>query len=344
MADAPLAGYRVVEFATVGGIPLCGLILAQMGAEVVQIRNPAMPELGVPVPEHADMGRWRRQVIEIDVKQAAGHADAARLAGQADVLIEGFRPGVMERLGLGPDTLRARHPGLIYGRLTGWGQHGPWAARAGHDINFVAMSGALHAMGPVDGPPAVPLNLVGDLAGGALYLALAINAALLQRERGGTGGVIDAAMTDGALHMLSGIYGRLAAGIWTDQPASNVIDGGVPWYRCYRCADGGWIAVGAIEERFYNIFVGALGIPLRTLPPRADKARWPELEQLFARQFASQPRRHWEAVYAPLDACVTPVLTLAEAPAHPQHLQRQRFEDMGRGVFAPGWFWNADAE
>lgn len=341
MADGPLAGYRVVEFATVGGIPLCGLILAQMGADVMQIRNPAMPELGVPVPPHADMGRWRREIVEIDVKQAAGRAEAAGLVRQADVLIEGFRPGVMERLGLGPAALRDEHPGLIYGRLTGWGQQGPWAARAGHDINFVALSGALHAMGAADGPPAVPLNLVGDLAGGALYLALAINAALLRRERGGTGGVIDAAMTDGVLHLLSGIYGRLAAGIWKDRPASNVIDGGVPWYRCYRCADGGWMAVGAIEQRFYDVFVEALGLAIQTLPPRSDKARWPELEQMFAARFATQARRHWEAVYAPLDACVTPVLSLAEAPTHPQHAQRDRFEDTGAGVLAPGWFWNA---
>ncbi|GAB2894432.1 CaiB/BaiF CoA transferase family protein [Paralcaligenes ginsengisoli] len=341
MLEKPLDGYRVVEFATVGGIPFCGLILAQLGAEVRQIRNPRMPELGIPVPPEADMGRWRRHIVELDLKTSEGCEAAVRLIDDADVLIEGFRPGVMEKLNLGPAACLARRPGLIYGRMTGWGQQGPWADRAGHDINFIAMSGALHAMGSSEGPPMVPLNLVGDLAGGALYLALAINAALLQRERSGLGGVIDAAMMDGATHLLSGIYGRLGVGIWQDRPAANVIDGGVPWYRCYRCADGGWMAAGAIEARFYRIFVEALGLSPDTLPDRDQRAHWPALEKIFTERFASRPRSHWESVFEPLDACVTPVLSLSEASRHPQQAARNRFENLQDGTPVPRWTWLA---
>lgn len=341
MAESLLQGLRVVEFASVGGVPFCALLLAQMGAQVYQIRNPNMPELGVPVSPQADMGRWSRRIVELDLKTAQGHAAAMELVARADALIEGFRPGVMEKLGLGPDTCRAASPGLVYGRLTGWGQTGPWASKAGHDINFIAMSGALHAMGTRQGPPVPPLNLVGDLAGGALYLALAITAALLRRTRSGAGCVIDAAMTDGAAHLLSGIYGRLAAAAWNDQPASNVIDGGVPWYRCYRCADGGWMAVGAIEARFYQIFVQELGLDPQALPDRTDPGNWAALQERFGQCFASRPRAHWEHVFESLDACVTPVLSLSEATRHPLHAARQVFGSRDAAMAVPAWNWPA---
>jgi alpha-methylacyl-CoA racemase len=341
VAEPLLQGLRVVEFASVGGVPFCALLLAQMGAQVCQIRNPNMPELGVPVAPEADMGRWSRHIVKLDLKTPQGHAAAMALVAQADALIEGFRPGVMEKLGLGPDACRAASPGLVYGRLTGWGQTGPWASKAGHDINFIAMSGALHAMGTRQGPPVPPINLVGDLAGGALYLALAITAALLRRTRSGEGCVIDAAMTDGAAHLLSGVYGRLAAGAWNDHPASNVIDGGVPWYQCYRCADGGWMAVGAIETRFYLIFVQALDLDPAALPDRTDPGNWPALQELFGRCFASRPRAHWEHVFESLDACVTPVLSLSEATRHPLHAARQAFGSPDAAMALPAWSWPA---
>jgi alpha-methylacyl-CoA racemase len=316
----PLAGIHIIEFATVGGIPFCAWLLAQHGAKVTRIRAPQPRELGVAVAPEANIGQWGREEIVLDLKSPAGRDAAFAHIDAADVVIEGYRPGVMERLGLGPDPCRLRNPGLVYGRLVGWNRNGPWAQSAGHDINYIAMAGILHSIGP----ETIPLNLAGDIAGGALYLAFGIAAALQARSASGHGCVVDAAMTDGALHMLSAIFGRLDAGAWVDASASNVIDGGVPWYRTYATADGRYMAVGAIEERFYANFLRVLGLRPEELPSRDAPNRWPELAALFASRFRQLNMADWAARFDGIDACVTPVLTLGETRTH--SVTRQAFE------------------
>ncbi len=311
----PYAGLRVVEFATVGGVPFCAWWLAQQGAEVLRIQNPQAQPLGVPVAAGADIGTWQRDTLTLDLKTADGRVAALDAIARADVLLEGFRPGVMERLGLGPADCHACAPGLVYARIVGWDREGPWAPRAGHDINYIAMAGALHACGT----DAVPLNLVGDLAAGALYAAAGIGAALHARAASGAGCVVDTAMTAGSLHLLTAVFARLGAGAWNDAPASNVIDGGVPWYRCYMTADGRHMAVGAIEERFYLQLLQGLGLDPATVPPRGDASRWAELAGCMQRCFIAQDQAHWAEHFASLDACVTPVLSLAQSRAHPLH-------------------------
>jgi len=309
----PLHGLHVVEFATVGGVPFCAWLLAQSGAHVTRVAAPQPRELGVPVDDAGDIGMWDREAVVLDLKSDAQRAHALALIESADVLIEGFRPGVMERLSLGPQDCHARNPRLVYARMSGWNRGGPWARHAGHDINYIAMTGALHACGP----EGVPLNLIGDIGGGALYLAFGIAAALQARAGSGRGCVVDAAMADGALHMLSAIYGRLGVGAWNDAPASNVIDGGVPWYRTYRTADGRHMAVGAIEERFYLNFLHVLGLDAQRLPARNERTRWNELAGAFAARFRTADMATWAARFENAEACVTPVLTLVEARGHP---------------------------
>ncbi|MCP5282690.1 MAG: CoA transferase [Rhodoferax sp.] len=309
----PYAGLQVVEFATVGGVPFCGWWLAQQGAQVLRIANPQARELGVPVPADGDIGQWGRQSITLDIKSAQGQAEALRAIDTADVLLEGFRPGVMERLGLGPQLCHGRNPGLVYARLVGWDRDGAWAQHAGHDINYIAMTGALHALGAEQ----VPLNLVGDIGGGALYALAGVGAALFARSRNGRGCVVDTAMAAGSLHLMSAIWGRMAAGAWTDAPASNVIDGGVPWYRTYRTRDGRHMAVGAIEHRFYLNLLQGLDLDPAALEPREDPARWPALAAALAQRFATQDQYHWAQHFEKREACVTPVLSLHEARAHP---------------------------
>ena len=316
----PLADVRVVEFATVGGVPFCGWWLAQQGAQVTRIHSPRPPELGVPVDAAADIGRWGRHELTLDLKTEAGRQGALDAMTDADVLLEGFRPGVMERLGLDPQACHALNPALVYARVVGWDRHGPWAQRAGHDINYVAMSGALHAIGA----QSVPLNLVGDLAGGALYAAMGILAALHARAASGQGCVVDTAMTRGCLHLLTAVFARLGIDAWQDAPASNVIDGGVPWYRCYMTADGRHMAVGAIEERFYLNFVQGLGLAPEALPPRHDAARHGELAACFQQRFVTRTMAQWAARFEAVDACVTPVLSLREA----------QFDRVNREAFA----------
>ncbi len=311
----PYAGLRVVEFATVGGVPFCAWWLAQQGARILRIQNPQAQPLGVPVAAEADIGTWQRDTLTLDLKTDDGRAAALDAIAKADVLLEGFRPGVMERLGLGPADCHARAPGLVYARIVGWDRDGPWAPRAGHDINYIAMTGALHACGT----DTLPLNLVGDLAAGALYAAAGIGAALHARAAHGSGCVVDTAMTAGSLHLLSAVFARLGAGAWNDAPAANVIDGGVPWYRCYMTADGRHMAVGAIEERFYLQLLHGLGLDPATVPPRGDASRWAELAGCLQRCFIAQDQAHWAEHFAPLDACVTPVLSLAQSRAHPLH-------------------------
>ncbi|MFT0545592.1 CaiB/BaiF CoA transferase family protein [Allopusillimonas ginsengisoli] len=308
-----LQDLKVVEFATVGGVPHCAWLLAQHGAQVTRIMNPKPPDLGVPVTAAGDLGIWERQLCPLDLKSDAGRNAALDLIKTADVLLEGFRPGVMERLGLGPDVCHSVNTGLVYARLVGWDRKGPWAKRAGHDINYIAMSGALHAMGSRD----LPINLVADIGGGALYMAFGIMAAIHHRNRTRQGSVVDTSMTAGSMHLMTNIFGRLGVQAWNDAPTSNVIDGGVPWYSCYETADNRHMAVGAIETRFYENLLAGLGFETHELPDRSEARHWPGLAQSFSTRFKTASLAHWSSVFESIEACVTPVLRLKEARQHP---------------------------
>ncbi|WP_415853136.1 CaiB/BaiF CoA transferase family protein, partial [Streptomyces albus] len=314
-ARGPLAGVRVVELAGIGPGPFAAMTLADLGADVVRVERPGGGGLTVS-PEHDITNRNKRSVL-LDLKAPDGVAAALALVERADVLIEGFRPGVAERLGVGPEVCLERNPRLVYGRMTGWGQDGPLAPRAGHDIGYIAVTGALGMTGPAEGPPVAPANLLGDYAGGSLYLVVGVLAALHHaRTPQGAGQVVDAAIVDGTSHLTAMIRGLLAAGGWQDRRAANLLDGGCPFYGTYATSDGGFMAVGALEPKFYAEFVRLLGIEAQA-PPRDDVAAWTELRRLIADRFASRPRAEWTEVFQDTDACVAPVLSLTEAPAHP---------------------------
>ncbi|MET8569302.1 CaiB/BaiF CoA-transferase family protein [Streptomyces sp. NPDC004783] len=327
----PLAGVRVVELAGIGPGPFAAMLLADLGADVVRVDRPGGPGLAID-PAHDVTNRNKRSVI-VDLKAPGGPARVLDLAERADVLVEGYRPGVAERLGVGPEACHARNPRLVYGRMTGWGQDGPLAQRAGHDIGYIALTGTLGMIGAHDGPPAVPANLLGDYAGGSLYLVVGILAALHHARATGTGQVVDAAIVDGAAHLSTMIHGMLAAGSWQDRRGSNLLDGGCPFYGTYETADGGHMAVGALEPRFYAEFTDLLGIP-GTAPARDDPARWPELREAIAARFRTRTRDEWTAVFADSDACVAPVLSLREAPHHPHLAARATFTGHG-GITQP---------
>ncbi|MEV7791895.1 CaiB/BaiF CoA-transferase family protein [Streptomyces sp. NPDC087512] len=327
----PLAGVRVVELAGIGPGPFAAMLLADLGADVVRVDRPGGPGLAID-PAHDVTNRNKRSVI-VDLKAPGGPARVLDLAERADVLVEGYRPGVAERLGVGPEACHARNPRLVYGRMTGWGQDGPLAQRAGHDIGYIALTGTLGMIGAHDGPPAVPANLLGDYAGGSLYLVVGILAALHHARATGTGQVVDAAIVDGAAHLSTMIHGMLAAGSWQDRRGSNLLDGGCPFYGTYETADGGHMAVGALEPRFYAEFTDLLGIP-GTAPARDDPARWPELREAIAARFRTRTRDEWAAVFADSDACVAPVLSLREAPHHPHLAARATFTAHG-GITQP---------
>ncbi|MFF8097377.1 CaiB/BaiF CoA transferase family protein [Streptomyces sp. NPDC016675] len=327
----PLGGVRVVELAGIGPGPFAAMLLADLGADVVRVDRPGGAGLGID-PARDVTNRNKRSVI-VDLKAPDGPARVLDLAERADVLIEGYRPGVAERLGVGPDDCHARNPRLVYGRMTGWGQHGPLADRAGHDIGYIALTGALGMIGAPDEPPAVPANLVGDYAGGSLYLVVGILAALHHARASGAGQVVDAAIVDGTAHLSSMIHGMLAAGAWQDRRGANLLDGGCPFYGTYATADGRHMAVGALEPRFYAQFMELLGIPDRA-PARDDPARWAELRDAIAARFATRTRDEWTAVFADSDACVAPVLSLREAPHHPHLAARGTFTDHG-GITQP---------
>lgn len=319
--SGPLAGLKVLEFAGLGPAPFCGMLLSDMGADVVRIDRK-----GTEAAPYEVTFRGRRSVA-MDLK-APGAAEAClKLAEQADALIEGFRPGVMERLGLGPDVVLARNPKLIYGRMTGWGQTGAHAQSAGHDIDYVAMSGALHAIGSPD-KPSIPLNLVGDYGGGALYLAFGVLAGIVHARETGEGQVIDCAMTDGALSLMTQIFGHLAHGRWHDRRGQNVIDGGSHFYNVYQCKDGEWFAFGAIEPQFYKSFLEGLGIAGPEFEAQWDPARWPALKEKVAAVMRTKTRDEWCEVFAGADACAVPVLSLNEAIQHPMHTERGSFVDI----------------
>jgi alpha-methylacyl-CoA racemase len=316
----PLHDVTVVELAGIGPAPFCAMTLADMGARVIRVDPPydAADYTGNPVLERG------RESIRVDLKQPVGQEIVLRLVATADVLLEGFRPGVAERLGVGPETCLAENPRLVYGRMTGWGQSGPLALRAGHDINYIALTGALHAIGRAGDAPVPPLNLVGDFGGGAMYLAFGIVCALLEARRSGQGQVVDAAVVDGTTSLLALVHGLRARGLWTDARGSNLLDTGAPWYDVYECRNGGYMAVGALEEKFFLKLLDVLGLgdneELRA--SHRDRARWPLLRTTLTRVFATRDRHEWTAAFDGLDACCTPVLTLAEAEQHPHAIAR----------------------
>jgi len=323
----PLEGVTVVEFAGLGPAPFCGMLLAQMGAHVICIGRE-----GAPAPS-GPLARGREYVV-LDLKSRDDIARALDLIANADALIEGFRPGVMERLGLGPQVCRERRASLVYGRMTGWGQTGPLAHTAGHDINYIAISGALHAVGLAGGEPVVPLNLVGDFGGGGMLLAFGVVAAILRARSTGEGCVVDAAMTDGAAMLMSMMYGFYAAGHWQDERGTNLLDGGAPFYRTYRCADNRYIAVGCIEPQFYAAFMKGIGAEDLLELPQRDRAHWPRVQERIAEAIATRTRDEWTAVFEGSDACVTPVLSLAEAPLDAHNTARGAFSESG-GAWSP---------
>jgi alpha-methylacyl-CoA racemase len=325
----PLHGLRVLELAGIGPGPFCCMMLADLGAEVLRIDRPEGPPGGHPADV---LGRGRRSVA-LDLKRSEAIDAALALVERADVLVEGFRPGVTERLGLGPDTCHARNPRLVYGRMTGWGQDGPLASVAGHDITYIALTGALWSMGRAGQRPVPPLNLVGDFGGGGMLLAYGIMAALFEAQRSGRGQVVDAAMTDGSATLMGAFFGQFAQGRWKNARESNLLDGACPYYDTYDCADGKFIAVGALEPQFFALLLKGLGLDAARFADRTDPARWPAIRAEFATIFASQPRDHWASVFDGSDACVAPVLDLEEAPRHPHNVARGTF--LGGALPAP---------
>ena len=311
----PLAGLKVIELGGIGPVPHAAIMLSDLGADVVRVDPP--PQASQPAAASGDQLLRNRRRVFLDLKDPGQRDALLRLAGRADVLMEGFRPGVAERLGVGPEACQAANPRLIYGRMTGWGQDGPLAARAGHDINYVSVTGVLHAIGNQEQPPVPPLNLVGDY-GGPMLLLVGILAALVERASSGAGQVIDAAMVDGATVLAQMFWSRRGSGGRTDERGANRLDGGAPFYRTYRCADERFVAVGAIEPLFYGQLLKGLGLADEELPGQLDRAGWPRLRERFSQVFATETRDEWAQRFSGTDACVTPVLTFAEAASHPQ--------------------------
>lgn len=320
----PLAGIRIVEIDAIGPVPLAAMLLADMGADIVRVARPPSAGAGAWDDVGGDILHRSRAVTFLNLKDEGDRAALLDLIEKADALIEGYRPGVMERLGLGPEDCLARNPALVFGRMTGWGQSGPLALRAGHDINYLSITGALHAMGDGSTPPPVPLNLVGDYGGGAMFLIAGLLAAILSAKATGKGQVVDACITDGVPSLMSLFYAWEPKGLWTDAPASNLLDGGAPFYRCYRCADGRDVAVGCLEPQFFAQMIKGLGLEDRGYR-QDDRADWPRMEADFKAMFATRPRDEWAALFAQTDACVTPVLSMAEAPTHPHNVARASF-------------------
>ncbi|MER8058865.1 MULTISPECIES: CaiB/BaiF CoA-transferase family protein [unclassified Streptomyces] len=327
----PLGGVRVVELAGIGPGPFAAMLLADLGADVVRVDRPGGPGLGVD-PAHDITNRNKRSIV-VDLKSPDGAARVLDLAERADILVEGYRPGVAERLGVGPADCHARNPRLVYGRMTGWGQDGPLAERAGHDVSYIAVTGALGMIGRPGEPPAVPANLLGDYAGGSLYLVVGVLAALHHARATGTGQVVDAAIVDGTAHLSAMIHAMLSAGAWQDRRGANLLDGGCPYYGTYETADGGYMAVGALEEKFSAEFLRLLGLD-GLQDARTDLTRWPELRAAVATRFRDRTREEWTARFADSDACVAPVLSLREAPHHPHLAARSTFTDHG-GITQP---------
>jgi len=328
----PLTGLRVIEMAGLGPGPFVGMLLSDMGADVIRIDRKAAVGAGDAFERVKDASfndRGRRS-LALDLKRPESIATLLELVAGSDALIEGFRPGVMERLGLGPDVCLARNPKLVFGRVTGWGQHGPLANTAGHDINYIALTGALHAIGKADAP-APPLNLLGDFGGGAMALAFGLVCALWEAKSSGRGQVVDVAMTDGVSLLMSMIYGFKAGGRWKDERDANLLDGGAPFYGTYRCADGKFVAVGALEPQFFDALLKGLELDPELSGTRWDVKTWPDLRARLEAAFATRPRDAWAEVFAQTDACVTPILSMEEAPKHPHNRARETFVSGGAG-------------
>ncbi|MFL6161663.1 MAG: CaiB/BaiF CoA transferase family protein [Jatrophihabitantaceae bacterium] len=349
----PLAGVRVLELPAIGPVPFLGMLLADLGAEVIRIDRVGADRMGIdrvgadrigaeedplsalPIGATGPLGRGRRS-IALDLRQPAGIAIALDLATESDVLIEGFRPGVAERLGIGPEPALRRNPRLVYGRMTGWGQTGPLAARAGHDITYLAISGLLHDIGPLAGPPTPPANYVCDFGGGAMSLAVGVLAALLSAASTGQGQVVDAAMVDGAGYLATMVRTLHGHQLWQDGREANIFNGGMPHYRCYRCADGRYVAVGALEPKFWTVLLTTLGLDPATVPSPYEPANHAELTERLGAIFATRSRDEWAELFEPVDACVAPVLTLGEAPEHPHNAERGSYRRLaGATVAAP---------
>ncbi len=328
----PLSGVRVIELPAIGPVPFLGMLLADLGAEVVRVDKIGDASLFSGLPA-GPLGRGRRS-IGLDVRRPGGAEVVLRLAERADALIEGFRPGVAERLGIGPDEALARNPKLVYGRMTGWGQHGPLAPTAGHDITYLAVTGLLHGIGPKDGPPVPPSNYLADFGGGSMFLAAGLLAGLLHARSTGEGQVIDAAMTEGAAYLGSMTRTFLASGGWKDERAANMLDGGAPNYRCYECADGRYVAVGALEPQFWAALVTGLGLDPETVASPYDPAQWEACEKTLGEAFRARTRDEWAELFAGTDACVAPVLTLTEAPEHPHNVARGSYVRVGEATLA----------
>lgn len=315
MTAGPLSGLRVIELAGLGPGPHAAMLLADLGADVVRVERPSE---GLRLtPAASDQMLRSRRSVAADLKELSGRQTVLALVERADVLIEGLRPGVAERLGVGPADCHDRNPRLVYARMTGWGQDGPLAGRAGHDINYVALSGVLHAVGNAGGKPVPPLNLVGDFGGGSMFIVAGVLAALWERERSGAGQVVDTAMVDGVSVLAQMFWSMRACGLWSDERGVNLLDSGAPFYDTYACADGRFVAVGALEPQFYAALLKGLGLIEAELPGQLDRAGWPVLRQRFTEVFASRGRDEWAAVFEGSDACVAPVLDFSEVATHP---------------------------
>ncbi len=330
----PLAGLRVLEFEAIGPGPFAAMMLADMGADVLLIDRPGDGELGFGRDRAFDVMLRGRRSVTLDLKSAQGAEAALRLAEKADAIVEGFRPGVMERLGLGPDVVLARNRRLVYGRMTGWGQDGPLAARAGHDINYIALSGALHAIGRAGTAPVPPLNLVGDFGGGGMLLAFGIACGLVEARSSGRGQVIDAAMIDGASLLTTMFAGMMASGQWSEQRGANVLDSGAPWYDAYETSDGKYVSIGAIESKFFAELVDRLGLDASEVAAQNDRTHWAALRDRIATCFASRTRDEWCAVFEGSDACFAPVLSFSEARGNAHRLARGATIELG-GIAQP---------
>ncbi|MDO8300022.1 CaiB/BaiF CoA-transferase family protein [Lacisediminimonas sp.] len=329
----PLKGIRIVELAGIGPSPMAAMMLADLGATVLRIDRTEPVKLGVERPLKYNLMLRNRQTIAADLKTTAGRDLVLQLVEKADGLIEGFRPGVTERLGLGPDDCLARNPRLVYGRMTGWGQDGPLSHAAGHDLNYIAVTGVLDAIGRDGQPPTPPLNLVGDYGGGGMYLALGMVAAMLEARSSGKGQVVDAAICDGAASLGTSLFGMHAAGLLAPR-GQNILDAGTPWYEVYQCADDKWISIAPIEGKFYSDLVQRLGLGPAELGDQNERADWPRARQAFAAKFRTRPRDAWCALLEGTDACFAPVMTPAEAPMHPHLVARKTFIDV-EGVMQP---------
>ena len=331
----PLTGYRVLEFAGIGPGPMCAMLLSDLGADVLRIDRMTSAGLGISMRAKFDVLNRGRRSVALDLKKPEAIEAVFRLIEKADALIEGFRPKVMERLGLGPDLCLKRNPKLVYGRMTGFGQEGPMAHAAGHDINYIAMTGALHSIGRRGDRPLPPLNLVGDFGGGALYLALGVVAGILEAQKSGKGQVVDAAMVDGASSLMTAIYGIKAAGVWTNDRGDNLLDTGAHFYEVYETKDAKFVSIGSIEAKFYEELLELSGLKGVELPHQMDRTQWPKMKEKLAEIFKTKTRDEWCKIMEGSDVCFAPVLSMDEAPKHPHNIHRGTFVEQD-GVVQPG--------